>query len=253
MSLCTDFCLVNANQQRGTVTGLKCKRWQCSICQPLNRWKVMQLAKRGAPNLFMTLTVSHKKYSSPDEMACDMRRGLVLLRRKIADRWGVENIPFFVVFEKHKSGWPHMHLLLRGPYLHQAVLLGMWRSIMGDAGVNVKEIRKKEAVLAYVVKYIGKDLQKFEGCKRYWRSQNYEMEKEVFEKAKLYGLGYRRSRGTVDYFRMRLARDGCKIEKKGEHSFYFENGLCQYRADNWHPPWTDDRLIKPSLIAMAGA
>lgn len=213
----------------------------------------MQAAKRGMPNLFVTLTVPPHKYASYDDQARDMRRGLVLLRRHIAKRFRVENIPFIVVFEKHKSGAPHMHLLMRGPYMHQRVLLALWRNIMGSGGVNIKFIRNTQKVLFYITKYIGKDLAKFEGCKRYWKSQNYEIEKVEKEPIKVYGEGFRLNRGTLDYLRCRMAGDGYIITKQGPDKFHYRFGGYWRWAENKRMPWADDRLLKPSLIAMAGA
>ncbi|MGL5733671.1 MAG: rolling circle replication-associated protein [Beijerinckiaceae bacterium] len=212
----------------------------------------MQTAKRGAPNLFVTLTVPPHKYDSFDEQARDMRRGLVLLRRQIHKRWRVENIPFIVVFERHKSGAPHMHLLMRGPFMLQRILLAIWRNIMGSGGVNIKFIRNQQKVLFYITKYIGKDLAKFEGCKRYWRSQNYEVEKTEREQIKLYSTGYRLERGSIDYLRLRLAEDGFLIKKIDADKFHYRSQRDYFLAQNYRMPWHDNRVLKPSFMTMAG-
>lgn len=253
MPLCSETTLVNGNQVEGEVISLRCKRWQCQHCNPINRYDVMQAAKRGLPNLFVTLTVPPHKYADADEQAQDMRRGLVLLRRHIAKRFHVDKIPFLVVFEKHQSGRPHMHLLMRGPYMHQKVLLALWRNIMGSGGVNIKFIKNTQKVLFYITKYIGKDLVKFEGCKRFWKSQNYEQEKPEKQQTRLYGEGYRLERGSLDYLRLRLSIDGFTITKQGPDKFHYRTGRCTYLADNYRMPWADLKLLKPSLIAMAGA
>lgn len=252
MPICSTNTLVNGTNVHGEIISLRCKRWQCEHCNPLNRYQVMQAAKRGMPNLFVTLTVPPHKYDSYDDQARDMRRGLVLLRRHIEKRFRVKNIPFIVVFEKHKSGAPHMHLLMRGPYMHQRVLLALWRNIMGSGGVNIKFIRNTAKVLFYITKYIGKDLAKFEGCKRYWKSQNYEVEKAEREPIKLYGDGFRLHRGDLGYVRLRLANEGYIITKMGPDKFRYRYGGYWRWAENKRMMWADDRLLKPSLIAMAG-
>lgn len=173
MPLCGEATLVNTNGHIGEISALRCKRWSCETCQPFNRQKVMQAAKEGNPNIFLTLTCDSKRYDTPEEAARDMKRGLVLLRRQIARRFNVKNVPFIVVFERTKKGWPHMHLLMRGSYMHWKKLRGMWQSIVGAAQIDIRFIKRKEHVLHYVTKYIGKDLAAFKGCKRWWRSHNY--------------------------------------------------------------------------------
>jgi len=244
MPLCTDLVLVNANQQRGEIKALKCKRWKCEICNPDNRWKVMCKARDGLPNLFLTLTVSDKGYEDENAQARDMKRGLVLLRRRIEAHWGIKNIPFIVVFERHKRGQPHMHLLLRAPYLHQKVLLGMWRDIMGSGGVNTKFVKNKEKILFYITKYIGKDLAHFEGCKRWWRSQNFNVVKEEREPIILFGECLYIDRVSLEYLHDRLKRDGMIVSEIKRGGFSFTSRRCMYQAQNYQMPWRDARRVK---------
>lgn len=175
MALCTNSAFVNAGPAEGEVSLLRCKKWDCETCKPYNRMKVMNAARRGKPNIFMTLTSKNGCFATPDEAARDMKRALVLLRRRIQRRWGIEKLPFIVVFERTKKGWPHMHLLLRGKYMHWRVLRGMWEELTGSHQVDVRFIKKHTQVLFYVTKYIGKELAAFAGCKRWWRSHNYNV------------------------------------------------------------------------------
>lgn len=242
MPLCTELSVVNANEQEGEISLLKCKRWTCDICNPDNRWKVMQRAKYGKPNVFMTLTVPPHKYADKDEAARDMRRGLVLLRRRIAKKWNIENIPFLVVFEAHKSGWPHMHLLLRARYMPWTILRAMWKDIMGAGSVDVRFIKDTGRVLQYIVKYIGKDLGKFEGCKRWWRSQNYDLGEDDYEPPVKYGSRIMVVGMNYEQLRQQMAREGYEMKRMGTHRFYFkypEEGLvgglppARFEAHRW--------------------
>lgn len=174
MPYCQHRTIVNADDDHGTIHALRCKMWSCPTCREHNRRQVMHKARKGQPNVFFTLTCDPSRYETPDQAARDMKRGLVLLRRHIERRWKVRNIPFIVVFEKHKSGWPHMHLLLRGPYMHWKNLRAMWTKILGAWSIDIRFIRKQSQVLFYVTKYIGKDLAAFQGCKRYWSSHNWQ-------------------------------------------------------------------------------
>lgn len=187
MALCTDRTVVNANPNEGRAHALKCKRWSCQQCNPDCRRNVIGRAKEGNPNVFLTLTCKHDKYSTPDEAARDMKRALVLFRRKLQREHGIEKLPFIVVFEKHKDGFPHMHILCRMPYVHWRKLRAYWEAIIGAYMVDVRFIKKKTQVLFYVTKYIGKDLAAFKGCKRWWRSHNYSEGTEVRDPLFLFG------------------------------------------------------------------
>lgn len=216
--LCSNEVLVNANRIEGEAHLLRCKRWSCETCKEYNRLRVMHAARRGQPNLFMTLTCNPARWSSPDEAARDMKRGLVQLRRRIERRWKIKNIPFIVVYEKTKKGWPHMHLLLRAPYMHWKVLRAMWQEISGAHQVDVRFIKKATQVLFYVTKYIGKDLHAFEGCKRWWRSHNYDELKEAPYRPENYGYGIERDFLDWHLLVSLTEKSGVIIRSKGRHS-----------------------------------
>lgn len=219
MALCTDAAFVNANRHEGEVSLLRCKKWDCEVCRPFNRMKVMNAARRGKPNVFMTLTSRKGSFSTPDEAARDMKRGLVLLRRRIKRKWGIEKVPFLVVFERTKQGWPHMHLLMRASYMHWRVLRAMWEDITGSHQVDVRFIKKHTQVLFYVTKYIGKDLAAFEGCKRWWRSHNYNVvEDDPYTPIK-WGPWYEKISIPWGHVVIGIEESGADFEKIGKYRY----------------------------------
>lgn len=225
MSLCTDRTVVNQNLSEGTAHALKCKRWSCEQCNPNCRREVMERAREGIPNVFLTLTCRHGNYASPDEAARDMKRGLVLFRKMLQRKHGIEKMPFIVVYEKHQSGWPHMHLLCRLPFVHISKLRKYWEKIVGAWQVDIRFIRKKSQILFYVTKYIGKDLQAFKGCKRWWRSHNYAIDKK--EREPLFLFGNRLSIEPVDFhtFMHTLRAGAFFIEERGKYSVYYRRRI----------------------------
>lgn len=136
---------------------------------------VIQLAKKGRPTAMLTLTVSSKNYPAPEDAARDLKRGLVALRKRIARRWPGEKMPFLAVFEKHKSGWPHLHLLIRARFIPVNWLREVWTEITGSWNVNIRKIETVGQAAYYCAKYIGKDLASFASCKRWWRSHDYQI------------------------------------------------------------------------------
>jgi len=172
---------------------------------------VIAKAMAGKPRAMLTLTCDPKRYATPDEAARDMKRALVLLRRHLAKRFNIEKLPFICVFERHKSGWPHMHLLIRGPFIPWKWLSLTWKRLIGAFQVDIRKIRGAADAAAYVAKYIGKEPFAFEGCKRWWRSHNFDQSEPEEKRRVRYGPSWRQEAGTIDDFVAELRRTGAVI------------------------------------------
>lgn len=159
----------------------------------------------------LTLTCNPAKYETRDDAAHDMRRAWVLMRKKIAKRFGIVKLPFIVVFERHKSGWPHMHLLIRAPFLAQKWLSQEWQALTGAMHVDIRKIRGPREAAMYVAKYIGKEPFAFEGCKRWWRSHNYDQTPDEEREPVRFGAHWHRSRKDVSGYRAWLVALGATI------------------------------------------
>lgn len=187
MSLCTDRTIVNEGPSEGTYATLRCKRWTCPHCIDINRRKVVERARDGNPNIFMTLTWNANRPETPDQAARVMKHAWVLLRRRIERTFKIKNVPFIVVFERTKKGYPHMHLLLRSRFIKQKWLSEQMADLIDAPIVDIRAIKDRKHAFFYITKYLGKDLAAFEGCKRWWRSHNYEVETEEPYRPFLFG------------------------------------------------------------------
>lgn len=174
--LCTDMTFVKSTQQRGEVSPVRCKRWSCPVCHELNRKRVIALARRAKPKALLTLTIAPAPGETPDAAAARLKDGLRLLRLRLKRHPRFTNFEFLAVFERHKSGFPHLHLLIRGKYLPWKWLRSTWKSITGAHQIDIRKIDTRDKAVFYVAKYIGKDLTAFEGCKRWWRSHSFSEE-----------------------------------------------------------------------------
>lgn len=152
---------------------VRCKRWDCPHCHQINRRRVIALGVAGKPKAMLTLTVNPKNYSCPDDAAQGLKKGLRLLRLRLKRHPRFEEFQFLAVFEKHKSGWPHLHLLIRGGFIPWKWLRKVWEEITGSHQVDIRKIDTRGKAAFYVAKYIGKDLQAFAACKRWWRSHHF--------------------------------------------------------------------------------
>lgn len=176
MGICSDLTYVKSNAFDGTITPLRCKRWSCDHCAPINRQKVIGIARRAKPDAMLTLTLRPNENETPDEMAGRLKAALRLLRLRLKRHGRFSNFHFMAVFERHKSGFPHLHLLLKSQYIPWRWLRSTWEGITGSHEVHIRKISSQGLEAFYVAKYIGKDLAGFRGCKRWWRSYGYSTE-----------------------------------------------------------------------------
>jgi len=209
--LCTGELRYKVENEVAHISPVRCKRWSCEICAPFNRKQVIEHAVAGNPRAMLTLTLKPAKGETPPEVARRLKKGLVALRLRLKRHPQLQNFEFCAVFEKHKSGFPHLHLLITGQFIPWKKLRGWWAAITGSYMIDIRAVRGKKSAAYYVAKYLGKDLSGIEGCKRWWRSKGYprpEPRKTETEE----GLG-RWSRLQADIFQATetLAANGWEI------------------------------------------
>lgn len=179
---CTDMTLVNYDRNVIRAEPLRCRSWRCDLCQPCRRNQLIALAASGEPTTFITLTSSVETYPDPVEAAKALARTWRIVRRAAMRRYGLKTLEFLAVFEATKRGRPHLHILARVKWIDQGWLSDQMAHHMGAPICDIRRIRSVKHAARYVAKYIGKQPHQFGTCKRYWRSQGYELDKE--EKAR---------------------------------------------------------------------
>jgi hypothetical protein len=88
-------------------------------------------------------------------------------------RHGRKTLPFLAVFEQHKSGWPHLHLLARTGYLSQKWLSEQMNQLADSPVCYVTLVKGADKIAHYCAKYVGKQPFHFGTAKRYWSSRDY--------------------------------------------------------------------------------
>lgn len=133
---------------------LTCKKWVCPNCRPflLARWRRTLLA--GAPERKIELTCSPKDFASPWEMRVAMARALTSLVQAARRKWGT--FEYAYVWELHKSGYPHLHILQRGAYIPFAWLSARWRKLTGGSHVYIEKVGDAVGGARYLLKYMAK-------------------------------------------------------------------------------------------------
>jgi hypothetical protein len=182
MTYCGETSIVKNLPTHKQVYCLKCRSWGCEECAPLRASQLRALARSGTPTRFLTLTIRFHDGDNPDAKARELARAWRLLRDRIKKRFKVKKVSFLAVWEATKRGAPHLHIFLRGRYISHKWLSEQMDDLIGSPVVGIEKINNKDKAANYVTKYITKANKSFAGCKRYWRSQDYEPPEKKFVK-----------------------------------------------------------------------
>jgi hypothetical protein len=154
----------------------RCRLWRCSRCAPTLRRRLRNLARRGHPTTFVTLTVNPHSVDSPEHAHAAMLRAWHALRQAIRRRWPNRRLEYLVVWERTKRGYPHMHILARAPWIPQRWLSARWAEYLNSPIVDIRAVRSDAEAAAYVTKYVAKQPARWGRSHCYSRSRNWDLE-----------------------------------------------------------------------------
>jgi len=142
----------------------------------------MAKAAAGNPERFVTLTCNPQVGSSPDDRLLMLARAWRVIVQRLRRKWPGQTVEYLAVVEATKRGEPHLHILLRSPWLPQAWLSNAMAEIMDSPIVDVRYVRNRREVVRYVAKYVTKAPHHFGTCKRYWSSKNWEQDADTYQR-----------------------------------------------------------------------
>lgn len=186
MVLCTEQSLVKHDGSLTVVRPLRCKCWGCDHCKHDRARDLYFKALRGDPRIFLTLTMRKGQYPTPEAQAEAFVSGFRMLRQFLCRHLKRKKIDFIAIFEKHDSGWPHLHILLRGGYIDHRLIRRWWKSKFNSFQIDIKLAKNGAQAARYVTKYVSKHPTAFGTLKRYWSSQGWAKKQPNSEKP-IYG------------------------------------------------------------------
>jgi len=173
MSICGRWSLVKKFERTSIAKPLKCQSWQCDTCKPIRRRRLIAQAFAGNPSRFVTLTANPREGANPVERLFALSRAWRLLVKRLRRMHPRKSIEYLCVVERTKLGEPHLHILLKSPYIPQSWLSSVMRELNNAPICDIRSVKGKKDVIAYVTKYVSKDPTKIGTGKRYWFSQRY--------------------------------------------------------------------------------
>jgi hypothetical protein len=142
------------SSQRIVVVPIKCKCWRCPTCGPILARYWAHRIEGAKPKRFLTLTVDPKLYTSPQAAYLAMKDALPKLIRILRSK-GIA-IEYVAVWEVHKSGYPHLHLLLKGSYIPWRWLKSIWMNLGIGAHIDIRPVTDAKGAAFYIAKYMSK-------------------------------------------------------------------------------------------------
>jgi len=209
--LCSQVQLVKRGEGYEDIKPLPCRMWSCEYCQPKRKLELIARCISGDPNKILTLTVSPDVESSPLARRKLLAKAWANLCKRIhrqfqlpaPRRWQlkarlrspssharlraitaetpaqtVTRVAFFAFVERTKRGEPHLHILLRMPYIPQDWIAEQMGELAGSPICWIEQIRQTRQAVNYVTKYVAKEPAQFGRCKRHWCSRGWCVDRD---------------------------------------------------------------------------
>lgn len=154
----------------------RCKGWGCEFCGPVNLRDLRAVARKGRPSWRLDLTIKQQPGKTPSEEAQAMVH-MWRMVRQWSERLREDRIEFLAIFERHpSSGRPHLHILLRCRRIDAEQLRAYLTRLNETRQFKLKHITNSRKAINYATKYAAKDPERFDGCKRWWKSRGWTVE-----------------------------------------------------------------------------
>jgi hypothetical protein len=208
--LCSQLHLVKYEDGYRDVKPLPCNSWSCDYCAPRRKSRLMAQAASGEPNRCLTLTITSRVGISPANRYHMLHDAWRIVAKRIVRqfalpperRWIITNaddskyqnpetykrtkgiktaeyskLHYFAFVEATKRGEPHLHILVRSPYIPQDWLARQMEELIQSPRVWIDRIKNTKAAVGYVSKYVTKAPAQFGKTRRYWSTRGWEVNK----------------------------------------------------------------------------
>ena len=170
---------IGPNGERVGYARIYCKAWNCSYCGPrkaAHRCRLIAAAaKEHGLNRFLTLTLDPGKCSQDEDLVWYIRQVWRKFRVYLKRKHG-RTIEFIAVVEEHKSGIPHLHVLL-DRFIPQSWISAAWDALGGGRIAYIKFVADLDKIGWYLGKYLTKEmlLSHGPGVRRYTTSRGVKL------------------------------------------------------------------------------
>ncbi len=115
----------------------------------------------------LTLTCNPAAFYSPQDAYAHMSKAFTTLSKLMRRTFPGQEWAYVMVWEQTKKGWPHIHALVRSPYIPLAFLSKAWAHLTGAPVVDIRPANRDLRLHAYLIKYLTKRLAAPRGFRRF--------------------------------------------------------------------------------------
>jgi hypothetical protein len=138
-------------------------------------------ARNGKPTTFLTLTVNPARGQSPTDRARELVDAMRVMFKRASRKFRKMKLEYLAVFEETKKGEPHLHILLRAPFIPQRWISEQMAELIAAPIVDIRRVTNANLAARYVAKYVAKGPKSFGSLKRYWATPGYDLDKPTKE------------------------------------------------------------------------
>ena len=171
---CTELAILGATTKNLHARALKCKRWTCEDCKETNKRRLIGIAIDGEPTTLLTLTTNPNREPDPELAAHGLMLAWQRLARKLKREYGKDSVSYLCIWERTQRGMPHLHILLRAPYIPQHSISAHMAEQIGAPIVDIRKVKSARMIANYVAKYVTKDPARFPGHNRFSRAHTWK-------------------------------------------------------------------------------
>lgn len=219
MSVCAGWSLYRA--EHGNMRGMTlfCRSWLCTDCAPKRTANLARHAMNGQPSTFLTLTVNPAIGESADSRAQSLSDAFKVLVKRARRKFTKAPLEYLAVFEETKRGEPHLHILMRAPFIPQAWLSEQMSELISAPVVDIRHVGHARNAARYITKYVTKGPKPFASLKRYWSSKGYDLTAaDRPKRAADFDSGWRVEKQPLWLLMEELLRHAAAVVWDGEHS-----------------------------------
>lgn len=176
MTVCGGWSIVKHDSNGTRAITLWCRSWQCADCMPFRLAALKRMATNGNPSTFLTLTVNPATGQSVEDRAQKLVDAMRTMIKRARRKFRKAPIEYLAVFEETKKGEPHLHMLMRAPYVPQRWISEVMNELISAPIVDIRKVHNQRLVAKYVAKYVAKGPKSFGQLKRYWSTKGYDQE-----------------------------------------------------------------------------
>lgn len=181
MTICREWSLVKNLESERYAKPLYCRSWSCDICAPLRKSRLMAQAAAGEPLRFLTLTVNPARGGTAENRLRELANAWRVCVKRLRRKYPGQPVEYLAIVELTKRGEPHLHILLRSPYIPQSFISNVMDELIEAPIVDIRKLKNMQEAIRYVAKYVTKAPARLGTCKRYWSSQGYDLSPPLAE------------------------------------------------------------------------